>query len=157
MKKIIYLVLLVLCFGLYARSQNPESGWFWSLEKNEFNLTKEGDSLKYEGMGWSETPSGKYAFKFSETSVSVYFNGFMGQSYTSAKEYSVTNRKMIGVEDDFTLYEYFAFFRNEKARFLIKVSNKEEYKSAYIFFYEDMDSDGRFKKRTIYSCVRQYK
>ena len=150
-----FIVALLLTPRIAA--QNPESGSFWSVEKNENKLVRDGDSVKYEGMGWSETPSGKYAFEFSEKTILFHENGFMGENYIGTRTYNVSSRKMLGAEDDFTVYEYLADYAGEKDRWIVKVLNKDEYKEAFIFLYENPNKAGYYDNKTIYSCVRQYR
>jgi hypothetical protein len=152
-----FLFIVALMLSASATAQNPESGWFWSVEKNESKLVHDRDSLKYDGMGWSETPTGKYAFEFSEKTVLFHENGFMGENYIATRTYNVSSRRMLGVEDDYTVYEYLADYAGETDRWIVKVLNKDEYKTAFIFLYENPNKEGHYDNKTIYTCVRQYR
>jgi hypothetical protein len=153
-KKYILTILAGVTFFLYSKSQNPESGWFWSYKMNETHLDKA--TGKYEGMGWSETSTGEYAFKFTATEVTAYYEGWMGKKYKRQRTYSVINRKMVGTEGELTVYDYNLAYGNDTYKIIIKANNTEGYKGAQIQFLENINSEGFFEKQTIYRCTREF-
>jgi hypothetical protein len=152
--KITFLTFLLFAF-INCKAQNPETGWFWSLKMNESVLNK--SSGKYEGMGWSETSTGKYAFEFSSTYVTVYSDGWMGKNYRENHYYAVDSRKMVDQTDEITTYLYATHFQGKDVQFIVKVINSNEYKLANIFIYEDLIVANNYEKVRVFTCSRQYK
>jgi hypothetical protein len=154
MKKYILTTLCVVTFFLYSKAQNPESGWFWSYKINETHLNKV--TGKYEGMGWSETPTGEFAIKFTPTEVTIYYEGWMGSKYKRQRTFSITSKKMVGTEGKLTVYEYNLTYGNDIYKIIIKADNTEGYIGAQIQFFENVNSEGFFEKQTLYRCTREF-
>lgn len=148
-------LIFLLTFYLNVNAQNPETGWFWSLRMEKQVL----DTItgKFEGMGWSETKTGKYAFEFSENTVMFYIYGFMGIDYEEIKYYSVINRKRIEDKSEYSTYEYNVkeMPNGEDEKFIVQASVNNE-KLAMISYYQEAPKDV-YTKITSFMCIKKYK
>ncbi len=145
MKKLFILLFAIMNFH-YSFAQNPENGAFWSFEMCEETLNV--PKWKYEGMGFSETASGQYAFVFEKDKVTVYYDGFLGQGYKRNKVFPITSRNVMSEEKDWTEYGYFYELNNEiKYAFTIRVSNND-YNIAVIEQLEEFIKNVAHKKTT---------
>jgi hypothetical protein len=148
-------LLLIIYFSLTLslKAQTPESGWFWSLRKQQLDRDTAG---KFSGMGWEEVPTGKYAFEFSDSLVTVYKDGFMGKEYKSKDTYPVIKRGRISEnEEGFSVYEYVVTQKSLSLRFIVRVSNND-YNIALVSIF-DNPVDDKFMRLTAYGCSRHYK
>lgn len=153
MKKIFSTILTLAIVNSFLFAQNPESGAFWSKNYSEETLNVV--SKSYEGMGTTETPTGKYAFVFKSDKVILYSDGWMGEDYKSKLSYPITQRNMIGKTKLSTDYLY-AFVENGKIKYAFEISvTNEDNNYAMIYFNQDF-RDGIAYKRTGYFVWRQY-
>jgi len=150
----IILLLFFIITSIICKSQTPEAGWFWSLRKQQLNRNSEGE---FKGMGWEETPTGKYAFEFSDSVVIIYSNGWMGKDYKKQERYPVIQRERVSEDDNgYSVYEYFATYKGEPTvKFLVQVKN-DNYDLAFISVY-DTFINNKFMKVISYGCSRKYK
>ncbi len=155
MKLKIAFIIFLLYFQLNGFSQNPESGWFWTLSQTEYIINN--DSSDYDTMGKVELPTGKDAFEFSSSSFIHYKNGWMGKEYKEKEIFTVLKREYTKKDENFATYEYIASSENKVLRILVKVLLKD-FELAVISIYENLIPDKKmFKNVTSYECTRHYK
>mgnify|MGYP001450522037 CR=1 FL=1 len=151
MIKLFITTALVLFTSYYLEAQNPESGAFWSLSTADETLNEQTNS--YEGMGYTDTPSGKYAFVFTNNKVSVYYNGFLGENYERKKDFPITFRKMYEENDVVAKYKY-ECTRNGITDYSFEIHvSKENYNVAIVYFCEDFQGNIPLK-RTCYTVIK---